>query len=324
MNMTTSRPSIAEHPFVKGMSPEHLEIAGCNAIEKTFQSGEVLFREGAFAKDFYLIESGRVALESHSPGGKTTEIQIVGANDVLGWSWLFPPFCWHFGARVIDQTRAIVLNAGRLLTTAEANHAFGYELQTRIAQIVIGRLQATRKQLVEESRRRNVSLTLETPGQGSKVSAGAPESLAARMASHPFLVSMKSDHLKVLEDLTMAVKFPAGEFVFAEGDLANRFYLIEQGKVSVESSVPDRDAVPIQILRDGDVLGWSWLFPPYRWHFDARALEDTQAIFLYGTRLRQQCEEDPDLGYDLMKRVTQVLIQRLQSTRRQLVQLKGP
>ena len=77
--------------------------------------------------------------------------------------------------------------------------------------------------------------------------------------------------------------------------------------------------MPIQTLTAGHVLGWSWLFPPYYWHFDARALEPTRAIFFYGTRLREECEQDPDLGYALMKRVTQVLINRLQATRRQIL-----
>ena len=216
----------------------------------------------------------------------------------------------------------MILNGARLLATAEAKHAFGYELQKRVVQMVIERLQATRKQLVEEDRRRSASLALETPGQAAKVNPETHDGLPERMARHPFLSSMSPGHLKVLADSTLAVKFKAGEPIFVEGDTANRFYLIEQGKVVVESSVPERDSVPIQILGDGNVLGWSWLYPPYRWHFDARALEDTQAIFFYGTRLREQCEEDPDLGYDLMKRVTQVLIRRLQSTRRQLVQLK--
>ena len=305
------------------MSPEHLEIAGANAVERTFQPGEVLFREGAFANEFYLIESGKVELESHAPGEKVTEIQVLGPGEVLGWSWLFPPFSWHFQGRVLEPTSAVILNGARLLAIGESNHAFGYELQKRVAQMVIERLQAARKQLVAESRIRSAPLSMETPAQASKGSAESHDRLPARIARHPFLSSMSSDHLQLLGGSTLAVKFKAGEAIFAEGDIANRFYLIEHGKVLVESNVPERDPVPIQLLGDGDVLGWSWLYPPYHWHFDARALEETKAIFFYGTRLREQCEEDPDLGYDLMKRVTQVLIRRLQSTLRQLIQLKG-
>jgi CRP-like cAMP-binding protein len=74
------------------------------------------------------------------------------------------------------------------------------------------------------------------------------------------------------------------------------------------------------ILGAGDVLGWSWLFPPYLWHFDARAATPTTAIFFYGTRLRELCDENHDLGYELMKRVSEIVIKRLQATRRELVE----
>jgi CRP/FNR family cyclic AMP-dependent transcriptional regulator len=75
----------------------------------------------------------------------------------------------------------------------------------------------------------------------------------------------------------------------------------------------------IQIIGAGDVLGWSWLFPPFCWHFDARAVKPTEAIFIYGTRVRELCDEDHDLGYELMKRTAEVVIRRLQATRRHLL-----
>ena len=83
---------------------------------------------------------------------------------------------------------------------------------------------------------------------------------------------------------------------------------------------PDRPPVPIQTLGAGDVLGWSWLFPPYYWNFDARATEQTQAVFFYGTRLREKCEDDSQLGYEMMKRMSAVMLQRLQATRKQLLE----
>lgn len=110
--------------------------------------------------------------------------------------------------------------------------------------------------------------------------------------------------------------------IFREGNLANRFYLLQRGKVILEAARAENSPVPIQIIGEGDVLGWSWLFSPFYWHFDARALEPTQSIFLYGTRLREQCETDRDFGYELMKRVCLVLIQRLQTTRKQLLELE--
>lgn len=115
------------------------------------------------------------------------------------------------------------------------------------------------------------------------------------------------------------MSYQPGEIIFREGDPANRFYLIERGKVALESSRPEREPVLVQYVGPGDVLGWSWLFPPYYWHFDARAAEATDAIFFYGARLREQCEEDHDLGYELLKRMSAVIIQRLQATRKQLL-----
>ncbi len=117
----------------------------------------------------------------------------------------------------------------------------------------------------------------------------------------------------------MFTKFERGELLLREGDPANRFYLILRGKVLVESHASDRGDTPIQTVEGGDVLGWSWLFPPYYWHFSARAVESTEAVFLHGTPLRDECEADHDLGYELVKRMAEVMMKRLQATRRQLL-----
>ena len=117
----------------------------------------------------------------------------------------------------------------------------------------------------------------------------------------------------------MLTKFEPGELLLREGDPANRFYLILRGKVSIESYTSDRGITPIQTLAGGEVLGWSWLFAPYYWHFNARAVELTEAVFFYGTPLRDECEADHDLGYELVKRMAEVMMARLQATRRQLL-----
>lgn len=138
---------------------------------------------------------------------------------------------------------------------------------------------------------------------------------------HPFLKNLSSDHLETMADSAMPVEFETGQIIFREGDLANRFYLIESGKVVLETSEKDQEPALIQTIGAGDVLGWSWLFPPYYWHFAARAVEPTKAIFFYGTRLREQCEADHDLGYEIMKRMAGIAINRLQATRQQLLEL---
>ena len=153
----------------------------------------------------------------------------------------------------------------------------------------------------------------------SGVETSEVKPLDSLISEHPFLRGLKPKHLRALADNSMRMRYDAGEFIFREGDPANRFYLIEQGRVSLESHRQDELAVSIQTIGAGDVLGWSWLFPPYYWRFDARVLEPTTALFFYGTRLRDQCEEDHDLGYELMKRMTQVVIQRLQATRKELL-----
>jgi CRP/FNR family transcriptional regulator, cyclic AMP receptor protein len=140
------------------------------------------------------------------------------------------------------------------------------------------------------------------------------------LVEHPFLKNIGPRNQKILADSAMHVKFEPGEIIFQEGDLANRFYLIESGKVALEASKRDEEPKLIQTIGAGDVLGWSWLFPPYYWHFDARAVEPIKAIFFYGTRLREQCEQDHDLGYELMKRMSEVVIQRLQATRKMLLE----
>jgi CRP-like cAMP-binding protein len=139
------------------------------------------------------------------------------------------------------------------------------------------------------------------------------------LAAHPFLQGLKPEHVRLLADSAMRVQYEPGEILFREGDPANRFYLIEQGRVSVESRSGDGAPVTVQVVSNGEVLGWSWLFAPYYWHFDARATELTTAIFFYGTRLREQCEEDHGFGFEMMKRTVRVVIHRLQAARQQLL-----
>lgn len=145
--------------------------------------------------------------------------------------------------------------------------------------------------------------------------------LEAAISDHPFMKDLSPRHLQTLIDSAMPLEFKANQTIFREGDPANRFYLIQSGKVALETSGQDQEPRLIQTIGAGDVLGWSWLFPPYYWHFAARAMEPTKAIFFYGTRLREQCEEDHDLGYELMKRMAGIVIDRLQATRKQLLEL---
>ena len=142
--------AVVSHPFFRDMKPEHQEFIARCATEATFKREEILFREGEPASKFYLIQSGRIALEAHEPADGTVLVHNLGAGDVLGWSWLFPPFIWHFQARALEPSTAIVLNGAHLLVAAERNPGFGYELMKRVAQVLVQRLQATRKQLLRQ------------------------------------------------------------------------------------------------------------------------------------------------------------------------------
>ena len=221
----------------------------------------------------------------------------------------------------MGPARAFVLDGARLLVRCESDHKFGYELMKRLAQVLIQRLPAARQQLLKASAASRVA-----EGTGETSISHFPKftgavSLETVIAEHPFLRGMPPTLLKILGEAAMPVQFDAGQLIFHEGDVANRFYLLQHGRVELTSHRTDQDAVAIQILGEGDALGWSWLFPPYYWNFDARAVEPTRAIFFYGTRLREQCEQDPELGFALMRRMTRVLINRLQATRDQLITL---
>jgi CRP/FNR family cyclic AMP-dependent transcriptional regulator len=139
----------------------------------------------------------------------------------------------------------------------------------------------------------------------------------------PLLEGLDSDELSLLAGCASNVHFDEGAVLFREGDPADVFYALRHGSVALDIFVPARGSVTIETLEAGEVLGWSWLFPPYRWHFDARVLTGVRATAFDGACLRAKCEQDPRLGYDLMARFAQVLIERLQWTRLRLLDVYG-
>lgn len=149
------------------------------------------------------------------------------------------------------------------------------------------------------------------------------ETLAATIAEHRLFKDLAPRYLALLAEVAMFKEFAADEVIFREGDPANRFYLILNGEVALESAKRDSPSVLLQTIGRDDVLGWSWLFPPYYWHFDARATEPTKAIFFYGTWLRENCDRDRDFGYEMMKRMSAIIIARLQATRKKLAEAEA-
>ncbi len=152
-----------------------------------------------------------------------------------------------------------------------------------------------------------------------RASEGAIRGLEAVLAEVPLLQGLAPEYLALMAGCASNVRFDAGEYVYREGECAERFYVIRHGRVALDVFVPQRGPTTIQTVERGEMLGWSWLVPPYRWVFDARALELTRAIAMDGPCLRKKCEEDPRLGYELMRRIAQVFAERLQATRLQLL-----
>ena len=145
------------------------------------------------------------------------------------------------------------------------------------------------------------------------------ETLERIIAEHPFFADLEEQYLHLLVGCASNVRFEAGKHIFHEGQEATHFYLVRGGRVALEIHAPPRKPIVIETLGEGDILGWSWLVPPYTWKFHARAAEMTRAIALDGKCLRTKCEDNHDLGYELLKRFAHIIERRLEATRFQLL-----
>jgi CRP-like cAMP-binding protein len=145
----------------------------------------------------------------------------------------------------------------------------------------------------------------------------------ALLAEHPFFNDMKPEYRGLIAGCAKNIRFEAGRLIAQTGDAADEFFAIRHGRVAIELHSPSRGPLILQTVDEGEILGWSWLFPPYRWTFDARAIDEVRAIAFDGECLRGKCDRDPVMGYDFMKRFAQTFMQRLQSARVQLLDLYG-
>lgn len=154
-----------------------------------------------------------------------------------------------------------------------------------------------------------------------------PQTLEPLLRGHKFFAGLDSAHLALIAGCAANEVFPAGSFLFREGAPAQTFYLIREGKLALEIAAPGRGAsagaLVIQTLGEGDIAGFSWLIEPHRWEFDGRAVERVHAVRMDGTCLRGKCEDDPRLGYELMRRFAGLTANRLQATRLQLLDVYG-
>src|SRR5450759_4293460 len=143
------------------------------------------------------------------------------------------------------------------------------------------------------------------------------------LPDHPFFSGLDADALAILAGCATNVSFAPGQFLFRTGQPADQFFVVRRGRVALQVHGPAAGTMVVDSADAGDVVGWSWLVPPYTWLFDARAVEPTGAVAFDGACLRGKCEEDPRLGYELMKLVTQVMFNRLVAARVRLLDLYG-
>jgi len=149
------------------------------------------------------------------------------------------------------------------------------------------------------------------------------EGLERFVKEHPFFADLEEGFLKLVCGCAKNVRFEAGQYLFHEGEAADQLYLLRHGSVALEMTAPGRGTITLQTLGPGEIVGVSWLIPPYRRSYDAKARELTRAIAMDATCLRRKCEQDHDLGYELMMRFVPILIQRLHGARLQMLDIYG-
>jgi len=149
------------------------------------------------------------------------------------------------------------------------------------------------------------------------------EGLERIVKEHAFFADLTDDFCKLVCGCAKNVRFEAGDYLFREGDPADQLYVVREGRVAMELSAPGHGSMTFQTVGEGEIVGISWLIPPYRWTYDAKALERIRAIAIDATCIRRKCEDDHDLGYELMKRFVPVIIERLHATRLQMLDVYG-
>ena len=148
-------------------------------------------------------------------------------------------------------------------------------------------------------------------------------SMTEILADHPFLGGLPHDGIALIVGCAKNVVFDAGALLLSEGGAADTFYMIRRGHVAIEVHAPGRGPIVIETVGPGAVVGWSWLVPPYRWTFDARAIDGVSAIAIDGKCLRTKAASDPAFGYAILTRVAAALLAQLQATRLRLIDLYG-
>lgn len=150
MNSKTIADYLSRHPFFSGMELEHIEFLAASAVETHIGAGGILFSQGKPADKFYLLRSGQVSIQVPALVGPVLEIQRIGEDQVLGWSWLIPPYRWNFQARVEVDSDFLEFDGRAVLERCEQDSKFGYALLKRFAALMSDRLDAARQKMMDE------------------------------------------------------------------------------------------------------------------------------------------------------------------------------
>ena len=144
------------------------------------------------------------------------------------------------------------------------------------------------------------------------------------LSAHAFFAGLNQDFLQLLSGFATEKQVKQDEVLFQQGKPADKFYLVREGRVSVQVPALVGPAMELQVLGENQILGWSWLIPPYRWNFMARALEDSVVLEFDGTAILARCEQDPEFGYELFKRFTELMSTRLNAARQTMMEQWNP
>jgi CRP-like cAMP-binding protein len=237
----------------------------------------------------------------------------VEAGHVLGWSWLVPPYVWHFQARTVDAGKALVLNGGHLLVSSEQNHYLGYELMKNMSRVILDVLLSAHQRWIQTGHRP----TLDLAAQSLTRSFDASRSLGLRLVEHPFLHGMSPQDVEALASMASERAFDVGQNLFETGDPADGLYLVEYGRLIIEADVSG-DLVQVQTISPGDAIGWSSFCEPYEWQFGCRALEPSGVLYFRAAELRERFASNYHFAYELTKRITETMLHRLQITRQRM------
>jgi CRP/FNR family transcriptional regulator, cyclic AMP receptor protein len=151
---------------------------------------------------------------------------------------------------------------------------------------------------------------------------GEPDALRATIAAHPFCAGIDAAHVVAMAEGAVETRCGPGDLVLRRGGQARVFHLLVEGTVALEVAAPAREPLTIETLHAGEPLGWSWLYPDHTWDFDARCLTDVRSVALDAACLHSLMDDDPVFGRDLALRVGRIVVDRLQHTRQQLVDVQ--